>query len=110
MNVKVRSEIEAFALALRQSEVVQNYITAKAEMEGDGQYAQFMRQFETQATANNLEALNIARQTVEKELPLRAYLQARIELVTLLQEINEQIAPGVGFNVAASLQPASCCG
>ncbi len=110
MDSKLKSEIEGFADALRQSEAVYNYLSAKAEVESDGQYAGFINQIEGQAPAGDVAALNVTWQTVADAPQLRAYLQARLALVKLLQEINEQISSEVGFNIAASLQPASCCG
>lgn len=110
MDSQVQSEITAFVRALEQCDVVQNYRAAKTEAEQDGRYARLVRQIEEQTSTGNVAALSVLQQNLETEPPLREYLQARLELVTLLQQINLQISSGLGVNIAASLQPSSCCG
>lgn len=99
-------------MALRQSLPVQHFLAAKESAESDTDSWLMLQRYEHQLppTPSEVRTLAMMFQRVQDRPILLDYLDARIEVVFLLEQINQQISAALGINLAASLRPASCCG
>jgi len=112
MLLQTKQQIQDFATALRESPPVQKFLAAKEAAESDTKSWLMLQRYQNQQPPTSPEAQRLAMlfECMQDQPTLLDYLDARIEVVFLLEQINQQISAALGINVAASLRPASCCG
>jgi len=110
MTTQTQDLIREFSGALRQSAAAEKSRTLRAKVAANPESRKNLQEMELRMPLNNLMALQQLREDYSHDLLIREYLDARIELILLLQQINNILSSQIGINIAASLRPASCCG
>jgi len=110
MTTQAQELTREFSGALRRSAAAEKLRTLRTKVAGNPESRKNLQDMELRMPLNNLMALQQLRGDYSHDLLICEYLDARMELILLLQQINNIVSSQIGINIAASLRPASCCG
>lgn len=110
MNQSTQTALGQFAESLAQCAVVAEFRALEKQVAANPESRQRLDDLEQRMPLNNIAVIRQNRGFYADIPLLNDYFDARIAVLQLLQQINSILSTQIRINIAASLQPASCCG
>lgn len=108
MTEQSRDAITRFVGALERCATVRTFRSSVARIEGNPESLRAVEEMAARIPLNDLIALHQSRGDYADEPILREYLDARVNVIQLLQQIDSIISNQIRISISASLRPTSC--